>query len=164
MAVGDTLALFDAMAARSPSSGYPQIDSRNGHYVLDFDDSVVETTIFQGAYPQQYAGGNLEVVLTWAASSAVSDETVWQAALERQAVGGLDLDADAFGAAYSAAGTANATSGRLTQTSIIVAAADAGSPAAGEGFRLQISRDADAVDDTMTGDAELLFVELREAF
>ena len=36
------------------------------------------------------------------------------------------------------------------------------SVAVGEGFRLRINRDADNILDTLVGDAELLFVELKE--
>jgi hypothetical protein len=55
------------------------------------------------------------------------------------------------------------TSGYVTIASIAFTdGAQMDSVAAGEGFRLSVIRDADNGSDTMTGDAELWAVEIKE--
>ena len=84
---------------------------------------------------------------------------MWQVALER---GNTDLDADSFDTAAEGNGAANATSGIPTTTSISISTID--SVAVGEPYRIRISRvGSDATNDTMTGDAELIAVEIRSA-
>ncbi|MEM6329103.1 MAG: hypothetical protein AAF790_02525 [Planctomycetota bacterium] len=161
MASGDTLAVFDALASRPPSTGYPQIDLRNNHPVLDFDDTADEQTDFLALLPSGYAGGGLQVRLRWAATAATAGGVLWRASVERHAVG-FDLDADGFGAASSVTVTAPASSGQVAEGLVAVASAAAGSPTAGESIRIRIARAATDAADTMTGDAELHSVEIRE--
>jgi len=167
MPTSKTLAVFDATVGLPPSTGYPQVDLRNDHVVLDFDDSSVEAIGFLSAMPRGYAGSDYEVVITWAASSATSGDVVWQAELERHPIddathGTLDLDADSFGTEASATSTAPTASGEIARTTIAITTAEAQSPTPGETYRLRVSRLAASVADTMVGDAELLVVELRE--
>ena len=62
-----------------------------------------------------------------------------------------------------AAGSAPATSGAAQYTAIAFAdGAAIDSIAIGESFRLKVSRNAADVEDDITGDAEILAVELRE--
>lgn len=162
-----TLAVFDAAAGRPPSSGYAQLDLRNNTVVLDFDDTTDESTDLLGVLPRGYTGGNTEVVVTWAATSATSGDVVWQAEFERHAIGDAtygthDLDADAFGTAVTSTGTAPANAGELVRTAISLAASSASDPQAGESFRLRLTRLASHSLDTMTGDAELVAIEVRE--
>jgi hypothetical protein len=93
------------------------------------------------------------------ATSATSGNVRWRVALER---GNTDLDSDSFDTAAEANGNANGTSGIPTTTSISLTTLD--SVAVGESYRLRISRvGSDATNDTMTGDAELIAVEVRSA-
>jgi hypothetical protein len=160
MAIGDTLAAWGPPAAIPPSSGYATLDVRNGHVVLDFDAAADEAAIFEGVYPAHYGGGDLRIELLWAATSATSGNVKWLASLENTS--DADIDADAFGSAASGTAATSGTSGALTKTSLNVTAANAGSPLAGEAFRLKVVRDADDAADTMTGDAELIAVHLHE--
>ena len=57
--------------------------------------------------------------------------------------------------------TTNATSGIPNSSEITLTTID--SVTAGDGFRLKITRDANNASDTMTGDAELIAVEIRSA-
>lgn len=162
-----TLAVFDALAGRPPSSAFAQLDLRNATAVLDFDDAVVESMDFVGVLPRGYAGRDLEIVVTWAATSATSGAVVWQAEFERHPIadpthGTHDLDTNDFGTPATSTGTAAANSGELVRTSISLDASDADDPVAGESYRLRVSRVATSGSDTMTGDAELVTVELRE--
>lgn len=161
MASGDTLVTFGPLHNEPPSANYATLDTRNGQPVLDFDAGTDETAIFSSVLPRNYAGGGLTVTLHWMASSATSGDTIWQAAIERR---NTDADADSFAAAQSsAASTANGTSGIPSSTTVaFTSGAQMDSLAAGEPFRLKINRDADNGSDTMTGDAELFAVEIKE--
>jgi hypothetical protein len=161
MAAGDTLAYWGAIAGAPPAAGFATLDVRNGHVVLDFDAGADEAMVFGSVYPAQYAGGGLSVELTWAATSATSGNAKWLVALENTSSG--DLDADAFGTASSATAATAGTSGGVAKTAISVSHSNAGSPAAGDAFRLKVTRDADDAADTLSGDVELLAVHLREA-
>jgi hypothetical protein len=74
-----------------------------------------------------------------------------------------DEDSDSFDTAATAGSTTNATSGIITTTEITITTID--SVAAGDPFRIKVFRDADGTSgtDDMTGDAELVSVEVRSA-
>lgn len=166
MASGNTLLIFSALHAQFPSSNYATIDQRNAstpHYVLDFDESTDESTIFSGIMPQAYSGGGVTVYLHFAMTTATSGEVVWDGAFER--IGEVqDIDSDNFASAQSSGAiTVSGTSGIPKICSIAFTdGAQIASIVAGEGFRLKITRDADNGDDDASGDAELIFVEIRE--
>jgi hypothetical protein len=82
---------------------------------------------------------------------------VWDASLERMTT---DIDTDSFDTAASITATTNATSGVPNYSTITLTTID--SLAAGNGFRLKINRDANNANDTMTGDAELIAVEVQQ--
>jgi hypothetical protein len=112
---------------------------------------------------RQYAGGGITVRIAWMATSAVTGNVIWSAAIERGDTG-TDHDADSFASAQnSAAAAAAGTSGDPTYTEIAFTnGAQIDSLAVGEHFRIKISREASNGSDTMSGDAELLGIEIRE--
>ncbi len=146
-----------------PASAYATLDLRNVHPVLDFDADTDESAVFSGILPSNYGGGGLTVYIHWMATSDTNaaHKCRWDAAIERC---NTDLDADSFAAVQSVTGNPNGTSGIITVSSIAFTdGAQMDSVAAGEAFRLKITRDANHVsDDDMTGDAEVLMVEVRE--
>ena len=164
MASGDTLLIFTALHNEPPGTNYATFDSRNNHPCLDFDAATNESAVFRAIMPQHYAGGGVEVLLHWAASTDTTNthHCYWDAAFERIAAIDLDVDADSFADANSVdTDHCDATSGKITITTIaFTAGADMDSVAAGEMFRLKLTRDA--ANDDMTGDAELYAVEIRE--
>lgn len=163
MASGDTLAIFMPADNEPPSSSYATLDTRNGHPVLDFDAGTDESAVFSGILPRNYAGGGITIYLHWAASSATSGSCRWATAIET--ISGLDIDADSFATANTTGGTANGTSGIETVTTIAhTSGAEMDSLAAGGAFRLKVTRDADGTSgtDDMSGDAELIAVEIKE--
>lgn len=164
MASGNTLISWRATANHPPASAYATPDTRNSHPVLDFDASTDENAIFAGVLPRHYAGGGVTVTIAWMASTATSGNVIRNAAFERLTNNDQDLDADGFATAIAAsAAAANGTSGKLTYTTIAFTdGAQMDSLAVAEAFRLQVTRDADNGSDTMTGDAEVLSVEIRE--
>jgi hypothetical protein len=156
-----TLAVWEAIGGTPPASAGATLDVRNGRVVVDFDASTNESIYFASVLPKHYAGGNILCKLHWMATSATSGNVRWRVEFERLEAGGPDLDASDFQTAVEATGAASATSGKLTVDSLTLSALDAA--AAGDAFRIAVTRVAnDATNDTMTGDAELLMVELVE--
>jgi hypothetical protein len=163
MASGNTLVVFGPNDNEPPSSNYATLDTRNLHPILDFDAATDESAVFSAVLPRHYGGGGITITLVWAATIATSGDVVWNTAIERMEAGGTDIDADSFATANAATATTNATSGALTYTTIAhTSGAQMDSLAAGEAFRLKVTRDADNGSDTMTGDAELVAIEIRE--
>lgn len=159
------IATLTPLNSEAPSASYATIDSRNGHYVLDFSGTADEETVFKLELPAWYAGGGLTVDLWCSFTSATSGSVRWQAGIERDDVSSLDIDADSFAAFQSVGGTAPGTSGQFVKVSItFTSGAQMDSAAAGEMIRLKIRRDADGTSgtDDITTDAELLCVVVRE--
>lgn len=152
------LARFLPNDNQPPSSSFATLDTRNSILVLDFDAAADESAVFVGSIPDgAVLTSGLLVRIFWAATSATSGNVRWRVAFEAD---GTDVDSDSFDTATEANGAANGTSGIETVTEITATAID--SLAAGDRFRLRVTRvGTDGTNDTMTGDAELLFVELR---
>ena len=155
-----TLARFTARDNNPPASSFATIDTRNSVLVLDFDDASVESAVFVGQTPEGAdLSSGISVRLYWMATSATTGNVRWRAEFEAD---GTDLDSDSFDTSTEAAGAANGTSGIETLTTFTCTTID--SLAAGDRFRLKISRVGnDGTNDTMSGDAELIAVELRAA-
>lgn len=163
MAAGNTLLTLLPAHAIPPASNYATEDMRNLHPVLDFDAATEESILFQAVLPRHYAGGGITIYIHWMASSATSGDVRWAACFERNHASGDDLDSDSFASEQAATGTAAGTNGVVTRTSIAFTdGAQLDSLAAGDAFRLKVSRKAADGADTMSGDAELLAVEVRE--
>lgn len=162
MATGNTLLVFTPQQNSPPASNFATLDTRNGHWVLDFDDTTAEAAIFAGIVPRIYGGGGITVYVHWAATSATSGTGGWTVEFERIADGGQDIDSDGFASAQTiTAATVPATSGVLIYTNVAVTnGANMDSIAVGESFRIRIKRDVS--NDTATGDLELESVELKE--
>jgi hypothetical protein len=165
MASGEMLAIFGARANEPPTSNFATLDTRNGHVVLDFDESTDEEAVFSGVLPANYAGGGLTVSTFWAFTSATTGSLRVQAAIERIDLSSLDIDADSFAAFQSAGGTAPGTAGQVIKVDVVLTSGgQMDSLAAGEPYRLKIRRDADGTSgtDDITSDAELLHVLVKE--
>jgi hypothetical protein len=165
MASGAMLAIIHPQQVEFPASNFPTPDRRNNHPVLDFDAATDETCYATRVMPAAYGGGGITLHLLVAATSATSGASRWQAAIERLASGGQDIDSDGFASAKSAGVTANAASGVPTEVTIaFTSGAEMDSVVAGDTFRVSIGRDADGTTgtDDMTGDAELLMAWITE--
>jgi hypothetical protein len=138
------------------------LDVRSQRPVLDFDASTNESAVFGGVMPRHYGGGGITVYLHYAMTTATSADVDWDAAFERIGDQQQDIDSDGFASAKSVDNTTvPGTSGLVDVVSIAFSdGAEIDNIASGEGFRLKVTRDA--ASDTATGDAELLFVELKE--
>lgn len=160
MASGDTLIVF--LAAHADPAATATFDSRNAHPLLDFDGASNEFAVFSGVLPRHYAGGGLSITLHYSMTSATGGDIDWDAQLERIGTGQHDIDSDGFAAALSVDNTpVPAVSGHVdTVTLTFSSGAPMDNLAAGELFRLKITRDA--LNDTASGDAELHAVEIHE--
>lgn len=166
MASADTLVVFTPHQNEPPSSAYATLDTRNGYLVLDFDDTTDESAIFRGVMPRNYAGGGVTVTVGWMATSATTGTISLDAAFMSVTDDADDLDTKSFAAANNANPTTASASGEVDYATITFTdGADMDSVAAGEVFFLKITRDANGTTstDNMSGDMELVFVEIRES-
>jgi len=162
MASSDTLLILTPHSFIKPSSNGAAYSSRNAHPVLAYDDTTNENAIASCLMPQHYAGGGVTVYLHYSMASATTNTVDWDVAFERIGDQQLDIDADSFASAQSVDDTTvPGTSGFVDVVSVAFTdGAQMDSVAAGEAFRIKVTRDA-AADDA-TGDAELHRVEIRE--
>ena len=154
-----TLAFFTPMTSQPPATAFATLDTRNSIAVLDFDDASVESTTFVGVIPEAAVlTSGITARIHWMATTATTGNCRWRVEFERA---GTDNDADSYDTATEAHSAANGTSGIETVTGITATTID--SLVAGDRFRVRVSRVGnDATNDTMTGDAELIAVELRQ--
>ncbi len=165
MASGDTIATFSPLSNEPPATTYATLDTRNSHPCLDFDDAAAtEAAVFSFVLPRNYAGGGITIYLHWAATSATSGNVIWQTSFERIGDGSQDTDSDGFATAVTwSAQAASATSGNVViDSQAHTNGAQIDSLAVGELGRLKVERLGSNGSDTMSGDAELMAVELKE--
>jgi hypothetical protein len=154
-----TYAVFTPMTSQPPASNYATLDTRNSIAVLDFDPTTEEGAFWVGVIPE---GANLasgiKVSITWMATSATSGDARWGAKFERM---NTDADSDSFDTATEATTTTSGTSGTPVKTTITCTNID--SITAQDAYRLWVYRDVSDAADTMSGDAELIAVEVWSA-
>ena len=154
-----TYATFTATDNQPPASSFATLDARTSIAVLDFDDAATESAVFVGTIPEAASlGSGLIVRLHFMATTATSGNVRWSVAFERS---NTDLDADSFDTATAATVATNGTSGIVTVSAITCTTID--SVTAGDLFRVRVQRLGADAADTMTGDAELVAVEVRSA-
>lgn len=161
MASGDTLAVFTPYQNEPPATLYALADLRNGHPILAFDDTTLWNAIFSSIMPRNYAGGGITVYVHWMAASAITGTIGFGVEIERMDDGTTDYDADSFATLQAITNTTvPGTTGIAAVTSVaITSGANMDSLAAGEMFRLRLSRTA---ADTSVGNAQVLAVEIKE--
>lgn len=165
MASGDLLAVFHPRDNNPPASAYATVDTRDAIMVLDFGASSDKEAVFTGLM-ENYGGGGVTATIYWMATSATSGNAVWQGAFRSFTADADDIDTKSF-AAFNSSGaqaTASATGEHMEDTITFTDGADMDSVANGEWFHFKVRRDADdtSATDSMSGDAELVMVELRE--
>jgi hypothetical protein len=155
-----TLYEWDMHHANVPATNAAVPSFRNNHLVYNFDSTTQQTLYLPGVMPRGATLGSLGVKLTWTAGVATGN-VLWVGSFERHEDNAFDLDADGFGDLLSRDATAPGSIG-LTKTAYIrfSSGSNIDSIAAGESFRLRISRDAPS--DGMSGNAQLKNVELVE--
>ena len=166
MASGDTLCVFTPLNNIPPAASFATLDTRNSIDVLDFNDSADELAVFKGIMPRHYAGTTgVTVYIHWMATDTMvtPHNIVWNAAFKSVTEDADDLDTKAFAADNTTTDAEASASGETAITVITFTdGADMDTVLAGELFFLQITRDADNGSDTLTDDAELVIVEIKE--
>lgn len=166
MASGNTLAFWTAVDAIGGTATFDARAMPTGvQPVLDFDASTDETAVFQGFMPRHYANGGVTVTIGWMATSPeTTGNVIWDVAFKSITDDADDLDTKAFAAVNSSSADATATvNGEVAYTTVTFTdGADMDSVTGGEFFHLFINRDANNGSDTLTVDAELCFIEIRE--
>jgi len=165
MASGNTLCVFFPQDAELPASAYATFDTRNDIVVLDFDDTTDESADFAGFMPRHYGGGGITVTVGWMATTATTGTISLDVSFKSVSDDADDLDTKAYAAANNANPTTASATGEVDYATITFTdGADMDSVAAGEYFRMRVTRDADGTTstDNLSGDMELVFVEIKE--
>ena len=170
MASGDIVAIIHEVMFPGANPATPDVrvggsTPAESFSVYDFDATTDEMLDFKCTL-WFYDSGGLTVPVAWAASSATSGNTVWQAAIRRIQDDAEDMDSS-HTYDYNSSGqcTAPSASGELSYDNITFTdGADMDSVADGEAFILRLRRDADSTSatDDMTGDAEFFSLVITE--
>lgn len=156
---------WEAPAVTLPSSGFAEFDVHNSRPVNAFDPGSDESVILEGIVPAEYSGaGTLKLrVLAMANTTTAAHKARMAAVTEfRTPHAGESGGADDFD------GTADAETMTFSTTaysieSVIITLTPGTAPAAGDKFRVRVSRDADhSTDDDLPVDLLVLGYELYE--
>lgn len=141
----------------------PASVTRGTFSVIAYDDAVIQGLAWQKTMPVSYTNGNnIKVTIYWVSKTAVVGDVIWACAFERDNAANHDIDTDAFAALQTAAAsTAPAASGVIQSVSITLTQAQADGLSAGDPFRIFVQRTANAVGDTMVGDAQIVDVVIE---
>ncbi len=164
MASGDTLIIFGAQNFQQPASAFAYMGIRNSHPVILYTPTGDKAAHFSGLFPRHYTNSGVTVTLIWAASSSVTPAEVcrWGVAFERMTENDIDIDADSFATEKTVDDNPLTTSGALIYTTLVFTNGEIDGIIAGEAFRLQVRRITTSVTGNMSGNAQLVFVEIRE--
>jgi hypothetical protein len=142
---------------------YATLDTRNSHPVLDFDSDTDEYICFTDALPERYTGNGITVEIHYAMTSATSNDVVWVVAFENLADETQDIDSNGFASDQTVTQTVSTTCGQVKRATLTFTdGAQIDNTDSGDLFRFRLGRDADNASDTATGDAEVLFVAIKE--
>lgn len=156
---------FDPDSLVPDSTSHPDRGVVQHRHFWGFDAATVETLrTKQFAFPDEYTGsGTLKADVYYIMESATSGSVDWEVSVEAiTEADAVDLDsAESFDTANAGNETVPATAGYLAVMTITLTNKD--SVASGDLVRMKVERDADdGTNDTASGDARLLGVEIYE--
>lgn len=153
---------WTAKQATQPTTGFASFDVRNDHPLIAFTDGVTEAAIWEGFIPEQWDGTTFEIHFFWSAATATTGNVRWECAVERNEISGTDIDADSFGTVVLVTTTTATVAGALKTTACSMnTAAIRDNIVAGDAMRIRVRRIGADAADTMTGDAQILVVQVR---
>jgi hypothetical protein len=158
-----TWSKWNANEGQPPASAYAVWATRNSVPLLGFNDTTSWATIFIGIVPESaVVSSGILVRIFWLAASATSGAVQWGVAVDAMTAGS-NPTSDSFDTAVtnSPGTSAPATNGVIALSTITLTSID--SIGIGDGYRLKLYRDAASGNDTMTGDAQVVAVEVRSA-
>ena len=173
MSANDSLLLVTALNNEPPDDDFATLDFILGTSadepddlspVLDFDPTTNEHAVFTFTLPSSYGGNGIRVALFWT-SEGINDNVKWDVAFKRQAVFD-NVATRQYAAVQSDVDNMSSTARNMRVASInFTDGAQIDSLDVGDLFKIRVTRDAEDVLDTLnSNDAELLAVELIEAF
>lgn len=163
MASGNVLCILKPQDNEPPAASFATLDTRADVPVLDFDASASESAEFGFVLPHNYNGGGITVTVVWMASTATSGDVVWDIAFKSFTDDADDLDSKAYATANTATETTSSASGEMKYTDVTFTdGAQIDSVALREYCRLKVTRDVSDAADTMSGDAELVAIIIKE--
>lgn len=131
---------------------------------LTFDAATEQSAFWAFIMPSDYAGGDITVTFLWNAASGTANGVVWGASLLAVTpnTDSGSIEAESFGTEdVSAADThLGTTAKRLHSISCTLTGAELDSVAAGDWCQFRARRKVADAADTMTGNAQLVAVEL----
>lgn len=167
MASGNVVGLITDVVL--PQATFPQLKVRTGgstpaenFTIYSFDAATIEYLDFKG-YLTNYAGGGITVTIIWMAASATSNVTRWGGAFRRLQDDAEDIDtSQTYDYNDVDATTASVSGEQAYDTIAFTDGADMDSLANNEAFVFRLRRNAAHANDTMTGDAELVSIVIKE--
>lgn len=164
MASGDSLHIFASASGVPPTANFATLTRRNNHILYSFDAAVDESIDYSDVLNRVYSGGGLTVTLIWLGDTAIVGDVVWGIQIERHQDDVTDFDSDDFAALQSVTATVASAAGEPQYSEITFTnGGQMDGLLIGESFRLRVTRDANNVNDTMAGDAQLARIEIRES-
>jgi len=135
--------------------------SRNGIPVLQFDKDIDRTIYFDGLMNEKYDGEDLYVDIDWNALTAITGTVQWLADFAVLGPDKQDYDSYSFSGFISGGLIpTNPVAGKTIRTSIRFTNAWAGGIAAGDHFRLSLTR-SNVSGSNMNDDAFIVAVKIR---
>ena len=167
MATGDTLCVFSPHDIE-PHAEYganvvpARLENRNGRQVIVYPNSGWASCYFSDIMPQNYSNRvGATVYIHYAMATATSGDVEWSVGFQRIGDGVADLDLGGVTTVGSVDQDVPSTAGFVSVAGNEYSAGTFFSNIeAGEGFRMRVARISTI--DTATGDAHLLWVEIRE--
>lgn len=161
MSQGNTLIEFSPLCMSPPVSGYARFGVRNDHPLLYFTSTgIAESGFFSAVMPSYYSSRGINLNVAWSSLTGTDGYCKWNAAIERLS-GNADMKISNFGAIQTNSGQAPSASGLIQYLTIPMTGIYSTGIQPGEMFRLMFQRDN--VQNSLSGDAELYFLELKEA-
>lgn len=166
MANGDTLSTFipTEQSVNALQTARARFGYKNGYPVAIFDDTNVQSVIFQGYADVRKAGGNYTVKINHSSEVTTGDVRLGVAVARMVANdAAFDADVDNYATRQEATATTNGTAGRITTTTLTITNANFDAVAADENYAIRISRVATNAADTMVGDLYIHSVIVGDA-
>lgn len=156
-----TLCRWGFTDGQPPATNYGTFITRNSRSLGDFDDTTDESVVLWSIIPQ---GADLSSGIKrrefWKGKTATSGNLITTGAFER---GNTDSDSDSFATGIDSAATAvSGTSGITTVIETNHSSSEIDGLTVGDDFYLKITRKASSGSDTVTGDAQLVGVEIQQ--
>ena len=151
--------LFPVQGAKLPTANAALIDGGQTNWRLLFPDSTDRSCTWQFRMPHDFATG-IKAHLHYSIDSGTSGRLLMGVEVMAVTPGdAVDINTESFAAVNTGSQTAPLIAGRMSAINFAITAND--SLIAGDYCKIRLSRDADNVADTITGNAEIVAFTLE---